>query len=115
VPGDNKPAGYAYLPELADTIVDQISIESAQPKVDLGVLKDLSGKKIVLGVIDLGDLSIETPQVVAERLRRGLQYVAPDNLIAAPDCGMKYLPRDIAFGKLDAMVKGAAIVREEVS
>lgn len=115
VPGASKPAGYAYLPELADTIASQISIESAQPKVDLGVLKELSGKKIMLGVLDLGDLTVETPELVAERIRRGLKYVPAENLIAAPDCGMKYLPRDVAFGKLKAMVAGAAIVRGELS
>jgi len=115
VPGASKPTGYAYLPELADTIASQISIESAQPKVDLGVLKELSGKKIMLGVLDLGDLTVETPERVAERIRRGLKYVAPQNLIAAPDCGMKYLPREVAFGKLKAMVDGAAIVRRELS
>ncbi len=115
VPGTSKPAGYAYLPELADTIAEQISIESAQPKVDLGVLRELSGKKIMLGVLDLGDLTVETPELVAERLRRGLLYVPPQNLIAAPDCGMKYLLRDVAFGKLKAMVAGAAIVRKELS
>ena len=115
VPGASKPTGYAYLPELADTIAEQISIESAQPKVDLGVLKELSGKKIMLGVLDLGDLTVETPELVAERIRRGLKYVPPQNLIAAPDCGMKYLPRDVAFGKLKAMVEGAAIVRKEIT
>jgi 5-methyltetrahydropteroyltriglutamate--homocysteine methyltransferase len=115
VPGDNKPAGYAFLSELAETNAQQISIESAQPKVDLGVLKELKGKKILLGVLDLGDLSVETPQKVAERIRAGLKYVAPEDLIPAPDCGMKYLPREVAFGKLKAMAEGAAIVRKEVS
>jgi len=109
-----KPSGYAFLAELADTIADQISIEAAQPKVDLGVLKDLSGKSIMLGVIDLGDPDVETPEKIAERLRAGLKHLAAEHLIAAPDCGMKYLPRDIAFGKLKAMADGAAIVRAEL-
>jgi 5-methyltetrahydropteroyltriglutamate--homocysteine methyltransferase len=113
--GDQKPSGYAFLSELGDSIADQISIESAQPKVDLGVLSDLAGKTIILGVINLGDPSVESPEDVAARIRRGLQYVPADRLIAAPDCGMKYLPRDVAFGKLKAMSEGAAIVRREVS
>jgi 5-methyltetrahydropteroyltriglutamate--homocysteine methyltransferase len=115
VPGETKPTGYAYLPQLADTIAEQISIESAQPKIDFGVLKELSGKKIILGVLNLADLTVETPEHVAERIRLGLKYVAPDKLIPAPDCGMKYLPREVAFGKLKALVAGAAIVRKEIS
>jgi 5-methyltetrahydropteroyltriglutamate--homocysteine methyltransferase len=115
VPGSSKPTGYSFLPGLADSIAQQISIEAAQPKLDLGVLKDLAGKKIMLGVLDLGDSAIETPQEVAARIRAGLKFVARENLIAAPDCGMKYLPRDIAFGKLRALAAGAAIVRREIS
>ncbi|MGC1465816.1 MAG: 5-methyltetrahydropteroyltriglutamate--homocysteine methyltransferase [Pseudolabrys sp.] len=115
VPGDNKPQAYAFLAELADTVAQQISIESAQPKIDFGVLKELSGKKIMLGVLDLSDLNVETPETVAARIRRGLEYVAPENLLPAPDCGMKYLPRHVAFGKLQALAKGAEIVRKEVS
>jgi len=115
VPGSSKPTGYSFLPGLADSIAQQISIEAAQPKLDLGVLKDLAGKKILLGVLDLGDPAIETPEQVAARLRAGLKYVARENLIAAPDCGMKYLPRDIAFGKLKALAAGAAIVRREIA
>ncbi|HEY1362791.1 MAG TPA: cobalamin-independent methionine synthase II family protein [Xanthobacteraceae bacterium] len=114
VPGSAKPAGYAFLPELADSIAAQVSIEAAQPKLDLGVLRELAGKTIVLGVLDLGDREVETPARVAERIRRGLQYVAPDRLVPAPDCGMKYLPRATAFGKLAALVAGAAIVRREL-
>ena len=112
VPGSTKPAGYSFLAELADTTADQISIEAAQPKLDLGVLKDLSSKKIMLGVLDLGDPEIETAAVVAERIRNGLKYVAADRLIPAPDCGMKYMPRHVAFGKLKAMCDAAAMVRE---
>src|SRR5207253_1167473 len=105
-----KPHGYAFLPELADSVADQISIESAQPRIDLGVLAELKGKTVMLGVLDLGDNAIETAEQVAERIRRGLQYLAPEKLIPAPDCGMKYLSREVAFGKLQALVAGAAIV-----
>jgi len=115
VPGDTKPHGYAFLAELAASNAKQISIEAAQPKVDLGVLRDLKDKKVVLGVIDLGDLKVETPETVAGRIRRALDYVPPENLIPAPDCGMKYLPRDVAFGKLEALSAGAAIVRKELA
>ncbi len=115
VPGESKPHDYAFLAELVDTTAEQISIESAQPKLDLGVLNELKGKKIMLGVLNLADLNIETPAQVAERIRQGLKYVAPDKLVPAPDCGMKYLPRDVAFGKLKALAEGAAIVRREIS
>jgi 5-methyltetrahydropteroyltriglutamate--homocysteine methyltransferase len=115
VPGASKPTGYAFLPELADSAAEQISIESAQPKLDLGVLRDLKGKKVMLGVLDLGNLAVETPEQVAAHIRQGLKYVAPDKLVPAPDCGMKYLPRDVAFGKLKALADGAAIVRREIS
>src|SRR6185436_1050352 len=114
VPGETKPSGYSFLPGLADSIAQQISIEAAQPKLDLGVLKDLSGKKILLGVLDLGYNTIETPERVAERIRAGLKFVAPERLIPAPDCGMKYLPREVAFGKLQALVAGTAQVRAEI-
>jgi 5-methyltetrahydropteroyltriglutamate--homocysteine methyltransferase len=109
-----KPTGYAFLPQLADSIAQQISIESAQPKLDLGVLKDLAPKKVMLGVIDLNDPEIETPQKVADRIRAGLKFMAPDKLLPAPDCGMKYLPRATAFGKLKSLTEGAAIVRREL-
>ena len=111
----DKPSGYSFLPQLADTIAQQISIESAQPKIDLGVLKELAPKKVMLGVIDLSDPEAETPQKVAERIRAGLKYLSPDKLLPAPDCGMKYLPRATAFGKLKALSEGAAIVRRELS
>ena len=113
VPGETKPAGYAFLAELAGTDATTISMESAQPKIDLGVLKDLAPKNVMLGVLDLSDLTVETPQKVAERIRAGLKYVPAERLLPAPDCGMKYLPRGVAFGKLKAMVEGAAIVRRE--
>ncbi len=111
----NKPQGYAFLEELAQSSAHGISIESAQPKIDLSVLKELKGKKVILGVIDLGNHDIETPEIVADRLRAGLEHCSPEQLIAAPDCGLKYLPRDVAFGKLKAMAEGAAIVRKELS
>ena len=115
VPGTSKPHAYAFLPELADCVAEQISIESAQPKIDLEVLTELAGKKIVLGVLDLADPAVETTEQVAQRIRRGLRYVPPDRLIPAPDCGMKYLSRAGAFGKLEALVAGAALVRKEIS
>jgi 5-methyltetrahydropteroyltriglutamate--homocysteine methyltransferase len=114
VPGASKPTGYSFLPGLADSIAEQISIEAAQPKLDLGVLRDLAGKKVMLGVLDLGTDEIETPQLVAERIRAGLKYLKPAHLIPAPDCGMKYMPRAVAYGKLRALVEGAAIVRAEI-
>jgi 5-methyltetrahydropteroyltriglutamate--homocysteine methyltransferase len=110
-----KPTGYSFLPQLADSVAEQISIEAAQPKLDLGVLSELAGKTIVLGVIDLGDSAVESAEEVAIRIRNGLKYLAPDRLIPAPDCGMKYLARDVAFGKLQALVGGAAIVRRELA
>ncbi len=115
VPGETKPAGYSFLPELSQTKADQISIEAAQPKLDLGILKDLTAKTVMLGVLDLGDTRIETAQSVADRLRAALKFLPADKLVAAPDCGMKYLPHEVAFGKLKAMAEGAAMVRREVS
>jgi 5-methyltetrahydropteroyltriglutamate--homocysteine methyltransferase len=109
-----KPTGYSFLVQLADSCVRQISIEASQPKLDLGMLTELSGKEIMLGVIDLADASIETPETVAGRIRAGLRYVAPERLIPAPDCGMKYLSRATAFGKLEALSEGAGIVRREL-
>ncbi len=111
----NKPTGYAFLEQLADTSAQQISIEAAEPKIDLGVLSALSGKQVMLGVLDLGSAEVETPEQVAERIRAGLRFVAPERLIPAPDCGMKYLPRARAFGKLQALARGAAIVRQELA
>lgn len=109
-----KPTGYAFLPQLADTVAAQISIEAAQPRLDLGVLRDLAGKTIVLGVLDLADPAVETPEQVAARIRAGLKYLPPERLIPAPDCGMKYLPRETAFGKLCALSEGARLVRAEL-
>jgi 5-methyltetrahydropteroyltriglutamate--homocysteine methyltransferase len=110
-----KPTGYSFLPQLAATTAQQISIEAAQPRLDLGVLSDLAGKTIILGVIDLGDPAVETVDQVAERLRAGLARVPAERLVAAPDCGMKYLPRETAFGKLRALVDGARAVRAQLA
>jgi 5-methyltetrahydropteroyltriglutamate--homocysteine methyltransferase len=109
-----KPSGYSFLPELDACKVDQISIETAQPKLDCAVLAELPSKHIILGVLDLGDMNIEAPQIVAERVRRALRYVPADRIILAPDCGMKYLPRDVAFGKLKAMSEAAKFLRREL-
>ena len=110
-----KPSGYSFLPQLADTTASQISIEAAQPKLDLGVLKDLSNKTIMLGVLDMGDAAVESAETVAARIRAGLKHLPPERLVPAPDCGMKYLSRETAFGKLRALAEGAAIVRREIS
>jgi len=110
-----KPTGYSFLPQLADTTARQISIEAAQPRLDLGVLAELSGKSIILGVIDLGDPAVETADQVIARIRAGLAHVPAERLILAPDCGMKYLPRDTAFGKLCALSAGARAVRAQLA
>jgi 5-methyltetrahydropteroyltriglutamate--homocysteine methyltransferase len=115
VPGETKPVGYSFLPELSGTTADQVSIEAAQPKLDLGVLKDLSPKTVLLGVLDLSTSTAESPAMVADRIRAGLKHIAPEKLVPAPDCGMKYLPRSLAFAKLKALAEGAAIVRRELS
>jgi 5-methyltetrahydropteroyltriglutamate--homocysteine methyltransferase len=109
-----RPEGYSFLPELSGTPLKQISIETAQAKLDTSVLEKLPGKTIILGVLDLSDLNVETPETVAERIRRALPHVPAAKIIVAPDCGLKYLPREVAFGKMKAMVDGAAIVRREV-
>lgn len=114
VSGEAKPTAYSFLSEFADTVADQISIEAAQPRLDLGILKDLSSKKIMLGVLDLSTSEVETVDVLVERIRNGLEYVSAERLIPAPDCGMKYLSPEVAFGKLKAMTDAAAIVRKEL-
>jgi 5-methyltetrahydropteroyltriglutamate--homocysteine methyltransferase len=111
----SKPSGYSFLAELERAKVDQISIETAQPKLDCAVLAKLPSKTIMLGVLDLDSPTAETPEIVAERIRRALAYVPAARLVIAPDCGMKYLSRDLAFAKMKAMVDGAALVRQEVS
>jgi len=111
-----KPAaGYSFLPELRDCSCNQVSVETAQPNLDCKVLGRLDNKKILLGVIDLGDPNVETAEMVASRIRRALPYVKAENIIVAPDCGMKYLPRETAIGKMRAMVAGAAIMRREIA
>jgi len=109
-----RPSSYSFLPELAGTTVQQISIESAQSNLDLSVLKELGDKTIILGVLNLGDMMPETPEDVARRVRHALEFVPPERLIPAPDWGMKYLPRDVAFQKLQALALGTAIVRAEL-
>jgi 5-methyltetrahydropteroyltriglutamate--homocysteine methyltransferase len=110
----DRPAGYSFLPELAACACDQISIETAQSGLDCEVLSTLDGKTVILGVLDLNDLTVETPDVVVERVRRALPYVPAERLVLAPDCGMKYLPRDVAFGKLSAMTQAATRLRAEL-
>jgi 5-methyltetrahydropteroyltriglutamate--homocysteine methyltransferase len=109
-----RPSAYSFLPELAGCSCAQVSIETAQSNLDLSVLAKLPHKKIMLGVIDLSTHEVETPELVAARIRRALPHIAPENVIVAPDCGMKYLPREVAVGKLAAMVAGARLVREEL-
>jgi 5-methyltetrahydropteroyltriglutamate--homocysteine methyltransferase len=111
----NKPSGYSFLPMFADTIAAQISIEAAQPRLDLGILRELSGKTVMLGVIDLGSMEVETPELVASRIEAAFPYLEPERIVAAPDCGMKYMPRDISFAKLQALTAGAAIARGRLS
>jgi len=108
-----RPSGYSFLPELSQSRAQQISIETAQSSLNCSVLSKLTGKTIILGVLDLSTVVVETPDVIANRIRRALPYVSPARLIVAPDCGLKYLPRDIAFRKMTAMVDGASIVRAE--
>jgi len=109
-----RPSGYSFLPELAECRCQQVSIETAQSNLDCAVLEGLPGKNIILGVIDLASHEVESPAQVAGRIRRALPYVAAANLLVAPDCGMKYLPRAVAFGKLQSMVAGARLVRREL-
>jgi len=110
-----RPTGYSFLPELCKCRVRQISIETAQSNLDTSVLKNFSDQTIILGVIDLANHKVETPEIVAGRIRRALPHIDPARVILAPDCGMKYLPRDVAFGKMRAMVEGAALVRRELT
>jgi 5-methyltetrahydropteroyltriglutamate--homocysteine methyltransferase len=110
----SRPSGYSFLGELSGCHCNQVSIETAQSNLDCSVLKSLPGKKIILGVIDLNDMTVETPEKVAGRIRRALPYARAEDLIVAPDCGMKYLPRAVAFGKMRAMVEGAKIMRREL-
>ncbi len=109
----DRPSGYSFLPELAAAACDQISIETAQSRLDCSVLAALAGKTVILGVLNLGDHTVETADDVIARVRRALPYVPAERLVLAPDDGMKYLPRDVAFGKLIAMTQAAARLRAE--
>ncbi len=111
----DKPSGYSFLPELDATDANQISIEAAQPKLDLAILETLPSKTVMVGVIDMADEQAETADIVAERIRAALAHIPAERVIVAPDCGMKYLSRELAFAKLSAMVRGAERVRQEIS
>jgi len=108
-----RPSGYSFLPELAGCSCQQVSVETAQSGLDCSVLEKLRGKKIMVGVLDLDDRTVETPQQVLARVKRAMPYVPKENIVLAPDCGMKYLPRDVAFGKMKAMVEAAKLLRAE--
>jgi 5-methyltetrahydropteroyltriglutamate--homocysteine methyltransferase len=111
----NRPTGYPFLRELSECVATHLSLEAAQPNLDPQVLREVADKTIVLGVLDLGSSEVETPSVVAERIRRALDVVGSERLVAAPDCGMKYLPRERAFRKLQALVAAARLVRDELA
>lgn len=111
----DKPPAYSFLEELDACAVDQISLECAQPKVDPEILSVLPSKTILLGVLDLRDTTIETPEQVAERIRAALVHVPAERLVIAPDCGFKYLSREVSFGKLQSMVRGRDLVRAELA
>jgi 5-methyltetrahydropteroyltriglutamate--homocysteine methyltransferase len=108
-----RPEGYSFLPEFAGCSCKQVSIETAQSGLDCSVLVSLKDKRIMVGVIDLSDMTIETPQTVVERAQRALKHMQPGNMILAPDCGMKYLPREVADGKMKALVEGAKLLRSQ--
>jgi 5-methyltetrahydropteroyltriglutamate--homocysteine methyltransferase len=109
-----RPEGYSFLTELADSPVQQVSIETAQSNLDCAILEKLPNKTIILGVLDLSNMQIETPAIVAHRIERALKYVPAERIVVAPDCGLKYLPRDVAFGKMKAMADGAKMVRSRL-
>jgi 5-methyltetrahydropteroyltriglutamate--homocysteine methyltransferase len=111
----DRPSGYPFLSELDDSVATHLSLEAAQPNLDPEVLRDVADKTIVLGVLDLGSSEAETPDLVADRIRKALAVVPPERLVVAPDCGMKYLSRELAFRKLQAMVAGARLVREDLA
>jgi 5-methyltetrahydropteroyltriglutamate--homocysteine methyltransferase len=108
-----RPSGYSFLPELSGCSCHQVSIETAQSKLDCSVLKQLPGKQVMVGCIDLSDMTVETPEIVVARIKRALPFVALENVVLAPDCGMKYLPREVAEGKMRAMVAAAKLLRAE--
>ena len=110
-----KPSdGYPFLAELDSCAADEISIEAAQPRLEPSILGQLPSKRVILGVLDLNDMEVETAEQVAERIRAALRHVDPERLMVGPDCGMKYLPREVARGKLRALVEGAALARAEL-
>ena len=111
----DKPSGYSFLSEFERSAVHQVSIEAAQPRLDLSILRQMPSKTIILGVIDLANPDIETPRTVADRIRAALAFVAPERIVVAPDCGMKYLRRDVAIAKMRVMVEGTALVRAELA
>src|SRR2546429_5810947 len=111
----DKPSGYFFLAEFERSAADQVSIEAAPPQVGLSVLQELPSKTIILGVIDLSDLTVEAAETVAGRIRKALPFASADPIVVAPDCGLKYLPHEVAFGKMRALVEGAAIVRRELA
>ena len=111
--GHQRPSGYSFLPELAGSPVRQISIETAQSRLDCSVLAKLEGKSILLGCLDLDDPAVEAPETIVGRVKRALPHVRPERVVLAPDCGMKYLPRDVAFAKLKSMVAAAVMLRAE--
>lgn len=108
-----RPSGYSFLPELVQCSCKQVSIETAQSHLDCSALAALDGKRVMVGCIDLSTPEVESVDTIVERIRRALPYVKPENVILAPDCGMKYLPRDAAIGKLRAMVEAAKVLRKE--
>src|SRR5258708_2232467 len=110
-----RPSGYSFLGELAGCNCRQVSIETAQSNLDCSVLKSLPGKTIVLGVIDLNDMTVETPEKVAARIRRALPFLPPERIAGAPHCGMEYLPPEVAFEKLKAMVEAANLIRPHLA
>ncbi len=110
-----RASAYSFLPELAGCSCQQVSLETAQPDLDCSILAKLGGKKIMLGVLNLDSAEVETPETVAARIRRALPFVRAENLVVAPDCGLKYLDREVAFGKMKAMVAGAALLRSELA
>ena len=110
-----RPKGYSFLPELAGSPMQQVSIETAQSNLDCAILEKLLGKTIILGTLELSDMTVEKAETVAARIRCALPYVPAQQIVVAPDCGLKYLPRDIAYQKICAMVEGAGIVRRELT
>jgi 5-methyltetrahydropteroyltriglutamate--homocysteine methyltransferase len=110
----DRPAGYSFLPELADTPADTISVETAQSHLDPATLRPLRGKGVALGVLDLSTPEVETPETVADRVRRALDHVDVDRLMLSSDCGLKYLPRESAAGKMRALAEAAAVLRVEL-